>query len=105
VSKFCDVNTQLTAKKHRAILQLKSLSRFNLLSVRNRNSSKKSCAPSNETLGSSKTGMEESVPNDPNEVLFSFMTLQVSASGKVSFVVAGAVSLMIVAIAWRMVRH
>jgi hypothetical protein len=49
--------------------------------------------------------MEESVPNDPNEVLFSFMTLQVSASGKVSFVVAGAVSLMIVAIAWRVVRH
>jgi hypothetical protein len=39
-----------------------------------------------------------------NEVLLSFMTLNVSANGRVAFMVAAAVSLLIVAVAWRLVR-
>jgi hypothetical protein len=49
--------------------------------------------------------MEESVPDKPNELAFSFLTLNVSASGAVSFVVAAAVSLLIVAVAWQLVRR
>ncbi len=39
-----------------------------------------------------------------NKVLFSFLTLQVAASGRVAFIVAAAVSILIVAVAWRLVR-
>jgi hypothetical protein len=45
--------------------------------------------------------MEESVADKSNELLFSFPTLQVAASGAVSFVVGAAVSLLIIAVAWR----
>jgi len=47
--------------------------------------------------------MEESVPDKPNELLFSFLTLKVAAKGRVSFMIAAAVSLLIVALAWRLV--
>jgi hypothetical protein len=40
-----------------------------------------------------------------NEVLLSFMTLNVSANGCVAFMVAAAVSLLILAVAWRVVRR
>jgi hypothetical protein len=49
--------------------------------------------------------MEESVSDKPEELLFSFWTLHVSASGSVSFIVAAAVSMLIVAVAWRIVRR
>jgi hypothetical protein len=47
--------------------------------------------------------MEESVLDE--NVLLSFMTLQVSAGGGVSFIVAVAVSVLIIAVAWRVVRR
>jgi len=47
--------------------------------------------------------MEKSVPGKSNELLFSFLTLKVSAKGGVAFIVAAAVSVLIVAVAWRLV--
>jgi hypothetical protein len=47
--------------------------------------------------------MEESVPDTPNELLFSFLGLAVSAKGTVAFFVATAVSMLILAVAWRLV--
>ena len=42
----------------------------------------------------------------PDEnVLLSFMTMQVSDSGRVSFIVAAAVSVFIIALAWQVVRR
>ena len=41
----------------------------------------------------------------PENVLLSFLTLQVSASGRVALVVGVAVALLIVAVAWRVVRR
>ena len=38
-------------------------------------------------------------------ILLSFMTLQVSANGQVSFMVAAAVSVLILAVTWRVVRR
>jgi hypothetical protein len=49
--------------------------------------------------------MEESVPRNPNELLFSFLTLKVSAKGGVAFVMAIAVSTLIFAVAWRLVSN
>jgi hypothetical protein len=49
--------------------------------------------------------MEESVADIPENVLLSFLSLQVSASGRVAFVVGAAVALLIVALAWRLVRR
>jgi hypothetical protein len=48
--------------------------------------------------------MEESVTNKDNELQFSFLTLKLFARGRVAFVMAGAVSLLIVAIAYRVVQ-
>jgi hypothetical protein len=48
--------------------------------------------------------VEESVFDTPNEVLFSFMTMALQARGPVAFIMAGAVALLIVAVAWRLVR-
>jgi hypothetical protein len=45
------------------------------------------------------------VAGESNQLLFSFLTLNVSASGRVSFLVAGAVSLLIAAVAWRLVQR
>jgi hypothetical protein len=47
--------------------------------------------------------MEESVSDAPNEVLFSFIGLAVSAKGTVAFLVAMAVSMLNLAVAWRLV--
>jgi hypothetical protein len=44
------------------------------------------------------------VPDAQNQLQFSFLTLHLFANGEVSFVVAVAVSLLILAVAWRMVR-
>ena len=46
--------------------------------------------------------MEESVPDASNELLFSFIGLAVSARGTVAFFVAGAVSVLILVVAWRL---
>jgi hypothetical protein len=48
--------------------------------------------------------MEDSVPEAPNELLFSFIGMSLSAKGTVAFVVSVAVSLLILAVAWRLVR-
>ena len=40
-----------------------------------------------------------------NEVLFSVLTMQVSSSGAVSFIIALAVSAVLLAFAWRLVRR
>lgn len=48
--------------------------------------------------------MEESVTDKPNELQFSFLTLKLSARGGVAFVMAVAVSLLIIAIAYRVVQ-
>jgi hypothetical protein len=40
----------------------------------------------------------------PDSLLFEFFGLHVNTSGQVSFIVASAVSLFIVALAWRVVR-
>jgi hypothetical protein len=40
-----------------------------------------------------------------NELQFSFLTLHLFANGEVSFVVAVAVSLLIIAVAWRVARR
>ena len=39
-----------------------------------------------------------------NQVLFSFLTLQVSASGAVSFLIALGVVVLLFALAWRLVK-
>jgi hypothetical protein len=49
--------------------------------------------------------MEESVPDTPEKVLLSFWMLEVSASGRVAFIVGGAVALLLLAVAWRLVRR
>jgi hypothetical protein len=48
--------------------------------------------------------MEKSVPDIPNELLFSFLGMALSAKGVVALVMAGSVSLLIIALAWRLVR-
>ena len=45
------------------------------------------------------------MPDNQDELLFSFLALHLAASGQVSFMVAVAVSLFIVAVAWRIVRR
>jgi hypothetical protein len=47
--------------------------------------------------------MEESVPDTPNELLFSFLGMKLSARGVVALVMAAAVSTLILAVAWRLV--
>jgi hypothetical protein len=47
--------------------------------------------------------MEGSVPDKPNQMLFSLFGLKVAAQGRITFMLAGAVSLLIVAVAWRLV--
>lgn len=39
-----------------------------------------------------------------NELLFSFWPIQLSASGQVSFLVAISVALLIIAVAWRVIK-
>jgi low affinity Fe/Cu permease len=48
--------------------------------------------------------MEECVPmpDTPNELLFTFLTMTVSAKGSVAFFVAAAVSVLILAVASRL---
>jgi hypothetical protein len=41
------------------------------------------------------------VSRNPNELHFSFLTLKLLAKGPVAFIMAGAVCLLIIAIAWR----
>ena len=41
---------------------------------------------------------------DPNQILFTFWGMSLSASGAVALIVSVAVSLLIVAVAWRLVR-
>jgi hypothetical protein len=49
--------------------------------------------------------MENHAMRDKSEeLLFSFLSLNVSASGRVAFIVASAVSILIVAIAWRVAK-
>jgi hypothetical protein len=49
--------------------------------------------------------MEESVTLDiPNELIFSFFGMALSAKGLVALVMAGAVSVLIIAVAWRLVK-
>jgi hypothetical protein len=48
--------------------------------------------------------MEESVPDTSNELLFSFLGMALTARGAVAFIVAIAVSVLIIAVAWRLVR-
>jgi hypothetical protein len=48
---------------------------------------------------------EESVPEASNELLFSFIGLAVSARGPVAFFIAAAVSILIVAVAWRLIAR
>jgi hypothetical protein len=43
------------------------------------------------------------VPANPNQFLFSLWGMKVSASGAVSFVLAASVSVLILAVAWRLV--
>jgi hypothetical protein len=44
------------------------------------------------------------VPDNPNELLFSFIGMSLSARGAVAFIVAMAVAVLILATAWRLVR-
>jgi hypothetical protein len=44
------------------------------------------------------------VPDAPSQVLLSFLALTVSASGEVSLPVALAISVLIVAVAWRVIK-
>jgi hypothetical protein len=46
--------------------------------------------------------MEESVPDTPNELLFSFLGMALTARGAVAFIIAIAVSILIVC---RMAAH
>jgi len=48
--------------------------------------------------------MEESVSDNPNELWFSFLTLTLSARGSVAFLMAIAVSALIFALAWRLIK-
>lgn len=59
----------------------------------------------NQKVDSVDSLMEESVVDNSNELLFSFLGLAVTARGTVSFFVAVAVSLLILAVAWRLVAH
>lgn len=44
------------------------------------------------------------MPDNSNELLFSFFGMALSAKGAVAYVMAAAVAVLIVAVAWRMVR-
>jgi len=44
------------------------------------------------------------VPDNSNELLFSFLGMALSAKGAVALIVSVAVSLLIIAVAWRLVR-
>ena len=44
------------------------------------------------------------MPDTSNELLFSFFWMALSAKGVVALVMAGAVSVLIIAVAWRLVR-
>lgn len=44
------------------------------------------------------------MPDTSNELLFSFLGMALTARGAVAFIVAVAVSLLIIAVAWRLVR-
>jgi hypothetical protein len=44
------------------------------------------------------------MPSSTDELLFSFVGMALSARGVVALVMAGAVSVLIVAVAWRLVR-
>jgi hypothetical protein len=44
---------------------------------------------------------EDSVPENPNHLLFSFFGMKLSAEGRIAFMLAAAVSILIIAIAWR----
>jgi hypothetical protein len=57
----------------------------------------------NSSIGTSIL-KEESVPDAPSQVLLSFLALTVSASGEVSLPVALAISVLIVAVAWRVIK-
>jgi hypothetical protein len=48
--------------------------------------------------------MEDSVSDTPNELLFSFLGMALTARGAIAFVMAIAVSILIIAIAWRLAR-
>jgi hypothetical protein len=48
--------------------------------------------------------MEDSVTDKSEQVLFSFVGMNISASGQVAFIVAAAVFILIIALAWRLVR-
>lgn len=48
--------------------------------------------------------MEESVSDTPTEILFSFLTLALQARGPVAYIVAIAVSALILVLAWRLLR-
>jgi hypothetical protein len=48
--------------------------------------------------------MEVSVSDSSTELLFSFLTLALQARGPVAYIVALAVSVLIIAVAWRLVR-
>jgi hypothetical protein len=57
----------------------------------------------NSSIGTSIL-KEESVPDAPSQVLLSFLVLTVSASGEVSLPIALAISVLIVAVAWRVIK-
>ena len=40
----------------------------------------------------------------PNKLLFSFLTMALQATGPVAYIMAGAVAVLIGAVAWRLVR-
>jgi hypothetical protein len=44
------------------------------------------------------------MPSSTDELLFSFVGMALSARGVVALVMAGAVSVLIIAVAWRLVR-
>jgi hypothetical protein len=46
---------------------------------------------------------EDSVPENPNHLLFSFFGMKLSAQGRIAFMLAAAVSILIISIAWRFV--
>jgi len=47
---------------------------------------------------------EESVPVNPEQLLFSLFAMNVSATGTVALIVGVALSILIVAIAWRVAK-
>jgi hypothetical protein len=44
------------------------------------------------------------VASESSEVLFSFLTIQVSASGAISFLIATTVAVLWIGMAWRVLR-